>query len=163
MNTIFKIDTYSVTIQGCFEPFLSDNIDNNSEYDTQYDTQYETECDYDKDDYNEDELQQQEIDLADPINREINSSINLIKKDISTLANMKNNTIVKNIIDEAYKHIQLAQRMIIGNITKEENNKYPILNIDYINWEHIDALQNYSNDLMQFSNDLIELVIKMTE
>jgi len=166
MNTIFQTESYSTTIsvstepvstlQGCYQPFLAENIKNESDFYDNFDQEVENELD-------EDELQQQDIDLCDPICSSISLDIKQVRYYINELENMKKNSIIIPIIENAYKQVDFAERIINGDITCEESAKYPVDIIDYINWKHVDALEKFEEDFNQYTNDLVEIVMKLRD
>lgn len=133
-------------IESNLEPYLSVHNDL---------VQYE----YESSNQNEVDIDEKEINYCVPIWEQIEQSIKDIKKSIVDLEKIKRSSLINSVIDSAYEKLDLAERMLIGNITKKENEQYPILDTSYISWKHINAYQEFANDLLEYNNDLTEIII----
>ena len=135
-----------VQVESNLEPYLSVHKDLvQSEYNEEY--------------YSSEDIDEKEIKFCEPIWKQIEQSIKDIKKSIIDLEKIKRSSLINSVIDSAYEKIDLAERMLIGDITKKENEQYPILDTSYISWKHINAYQEFANDLLEFNNDLTEIII----
>lgn len=166
MNTINKTTTYSVTISGCDEPFLADNMDN--DYGTEYDSEYDTECLSSSDEYQNDndfydDFDKHDVNICEPVYRSIELDIKQVKCYVHELEQMKKNAIISSIINKAYKQIDFAERICRGDITEEEHEKYPIEDFDFKNYTHYNALIDFEQDFNLYTNELVDVVIKLRD
>ena len=99
MNTIYPTETYSDTIQGCYEPFLAENVENESEYDSGYDTESlsSDESSNDADFY--DDFDKHDVNISDPIYRSIELNIKQVQSYVYELEEMKKNSVISSVID----------------------------------------------------------------
>lgn len=165
MNTIYPTETYSVTIQGCYEPFLAENVESDSDYDSEYDTDTDTlssdEFSDDSDLY--DEFDKHDVNISEPVYRSIELDIKQVQCYVYELEEMKKNSVISSIIDIAYKQIDFAERICKGDITDEEHEKYPIHAYDFVNYTHYNALIDFEQYFNKYTKDLVEFVIKMRD
>ena len=163
MNTTFQTESYSTTIQGCYDPFLAENLENESQYDSGYDTESLSSDESSNDANFYDDFDKHDVNLSEPVYRSIELDIKQVKCYIYELEQMKKNPLISSVIDVAFKQIDFAERICKGDITEEEHEKYPIHDYDYVKYTHYNALIDFDQYFNQYSKDLVEFVIKMRD